>query len=97
MVKQFFQDSGSDDDGNPIVDDDEEIDEDAAFTADDYLKYGDIGSKRKVSEIQWSDQMNYVIIPPHNDKNLYKLRENKKKMKNSLMKMKMISQTFQIC
>lgn len=50
MVKQFYKDSDSEDDsyGAPVIDDDEEIDEDTAFTADDYIKYGDIGSKRKV-------------------------------------------------
>ena len=51
MVKQFLVESDSDpDDDGPVFDsDDEEIDEDAAFTAEDYLKYGDVGSKRKVN------------------------------------------------
>ena len=31
-----------------FIDDDEEIDEDTAFTAEDYIKYGDIGNKRSV-------------------------------------------------
>ncbi|MCR9067158.1 MAG: hypothetical protein NXI00_24545 [Cytophagales bacterium] len=52
MVKEFAILSGSEDDSDDLMvasDDDEEIDEDTAFTAEDYLKYGDVGiGKRNV-------------------------------------------------
>ena len=35
-------------DDRVLEDDDEEIDEDLAFSAEDYRKYGDVGGKRKV-------------------------------------------------
>jgi hypothetical protein len=53
-MKQFYQEDDDDVDfyeleENPNFDDDEEIDEDAAFTKEDNEKYGDIGYKRKVT------------------------------------------------
>ena len=50
------EDSGSDTDAMPRPEDDEEIDEDSAFTAEDFAKYGDVGGSGKVtvsSEANW--------------------------------------------
>lgn len=43
-----FLENDSDESSENIIEDDESIDEDEAFTEEDYVKYGDIGMKRKV-------------------------------------------------